>query len=160
MIIQSALMRICDPNRMGAFVAPLNAMQFTMYILVPHIACRLIQQDLKCDMDKAYDVMIKSADVGASLHPVTEDDDDDEFDRLLRANCRAAKNTSYDSDNDDPKATYEIVERAPARVRKAAGVNAVAGPSTKTMEMVPRPKPRQIRRVQIVDFDAIEVGPR
>ena len=114
-------MRICDPNRMAAFVAPLNAMQFTMYILVPHIACRLIQQDLKCDMDKAYDIMIKSADVGASLHPVNpEDDDDDEFDRLLRANCRAAKNTSYDSDNDDPKATYEIVERAPARVRKAA----------------------------------------
>ena len=152
-------MRIIHPNQMGRFVAPLNPSQFTLYVLVPHIACILIQEDFSCDAHKAYKIMTKSADDGASLYPADEgDDDDDELDKVVHSNFRAARLTkpSYDSDIEDPTARYEVVENVP---KDNVIVNAAASTSKQATAAVPRarPKPRRIRRLQLLDLEGNNV---
>lgn len=164
-IIQNTVMRMYNPNKMGAHIAPLNSMQFTLYLLVPHIACRLIQQDFECDMEEAHKIMIKSSDDGESLYPVNEDDSDTALDKIISSNCSAARrngtmNIAYDSDINDPSAVYEVVERAPKgnatagsstrpKPRQIRWINAAASPSTQTMDKVAPPKPKQTPPSQV-----------
>ena len=123
---------------MARSIAPLSITQFTEYILVPHIACKLIQEDLSCDAEAAYKAMIESADVGASMYPVDDGDgeEDTELERILRSNIRAAKNRNmnYDSDDQGPGITYEVIKD-----------NLAMQLSNSTAT---RPKPRQVRAVQ------------
>ena len=146
-------MWIIHPNQMGRSVALLNPSQFTLYVLVPHIACKLIQEDFSCNEDKAHEIMTKSADDGVSLYPADEgDDDDDELDKVIHSNFQAARltKTSYDSDIEDPTARYEVVEDVPKD-------NAVASTSKQATATVPRPKPRWIRRLQLLDLEGNNV---
>ena len=126
-----------NPNAMPHSIAPLSATQFTEYILVPHIACKLIQEDLSCNAEVAYKAMIDSADVGASVYPVDDGDEeeDTELEWILRSNIRAAKNHNLNYNSDNQGITYEVLEDKSSATQ--------LGNSTAT-----RPRPRQVRAVQ------------
>jgi len=70
-------------------ITPLNLSSFTTFFLIPYIACRLIQQDLGCTVQEAYNTMIESGDAGAILNP--DDDDDEELDMIQYRSMRLAK---------------------------------------------------------------------
>jgi len=175
-IIQNTVMRMYNPNQMGPHIAPLNSMQFTLYLLVPHIACRLIQQDFECDMDEAHKIMIKSGDDGQSLYPVNEDDSDSALDKIIKSNCAAARhngtmNITYDSDTNDPGAVYEVVQRAPKgttavgsstrpKPRQIRRINTTASPSMPTMDKVAPPKPRQTPQVNATAGPSRQMMPK
>ena len=116
-------------------IAPLSGTQFTQFILVPYVACKLIQEDLSCDIESAYKAMVDSADVGVSLYPADEEDEDEELARIVRSNFRAARHDGMmDYDSDNQGIIYEIVENNMATSTTQPGSSAVS-----------RPKPRQRR---------------
>jgi hypothetical protein len=131
-----------DPNQMRRSTEPLSTTQFTQYILVPHVASKLIKEDLACNDKQAYEAMVKSADVGASLYPADDDDDDLELEKIIRANIRAAKpKNRFMFEDENEEADYELV--------------VVDNPSSSTSNPVgakpSRPKPRQVKMVRVTD---------
>jgi hypothetical protein len=145
-IIQSTILRMFNPNQMRRFTAPLSATQFTAYILVPYVACKLIEEDLSCTTLEAFQAMLKSSDVGVSLYPADDedDDDDDELDLAIRSNMRGAK-TRFSDDEIDAPPGYQLV--VVARPSNSMIPNATAGPS--------RPKPRQVKLVPLPDTNQV-----
>ena len=141
-IIQSTIMRMFNPNQMRCFTAPLSATQFTAYILAPHVACKLIEEDLCCTTREAFLAMLESSDVGVSLYPA--DDDDDELDLAIRSNMRGAK-TRFSDDAIDAPPGYQLV--VVARPSDSMIPNATAEPS--------RPKPRQVKLVPLPDANQV-----
>ena len=146
-----------NPDKMRQSTAPLSSTQFTLFILVPHIACKLIQEDLSCDTLEAYRTMLNSADIGDSLYPENDGDDDDDDDddavsKITRSNFRAARENGtfpgYDSeiDNEMRRAAYEIVDTAPQDIPL---INA----SNKDTTLNPRPKPRQKRLLKVIEIE-------
>ena len=141
-----------NPNKMQQSTWPLSSSKFTDYILIPHIACKLIQEDLSCDALQAYRTMLESADVGECLYPEDEDDDqdDDIISRITRANfSRARENISYDSDIDNQFQGHEYETVEPL-------VEPLVDLSNQDITGVkPRPRPRQrrLKKVQVVEIE-------
>jgi hypothetical protein len=82
-IIQSMLLRFFDLNTTPkTSFSPLTPKQLTECFLVPYVACRLIEQDLKCSFSDAHDVMVASSNNGTTLQP--ENDNDKELDDILK----------------------------------------------------------------------------
>jgi hypothetical protein len=87
--------------------APLSLARFTECVLVPHIACRLIAEDLSCSLEDAYEEMLDSILTGQSLQP--ERDHDDELEYILDMNARASK--SDGKENEDNMGTRQCRTR-------------------------------------------------
>lgn len=59
-----------------------------MYVLGPYVGHRLIAEDLGCSAEAAFQVMLKSSDVGVVLHP--EEDHDQELEDIIDDNALKA----------------------------------------------------------------------
>lgn len=57
--------------------------RFNEFVLIPHIACRLIAEDRKCNIEEAFKVMVASGDAGDLLQPIVDSGKDERFDNLL-----------------------------------------------------------------------------
>ncbi|KAG2755726.1 hypothetical protein P692DRAFT_20716949 [Suillus brevipes Sb2] len=57
--------------------------RFNEFVLIPHIACRLIAEDRKCNIEEAFRVMVASGDAGDLLQPIVDSGKDERFDNLL-----------------------------------------------------------------------------
>ena len=147
-----------NPNKMQQLTAPLSSTQFTLFILVPHIACKLIQEDLSCDTQQAYRTMLDSADIGNSLYPENDADDDDDDDdavcRITQSNFHVAKENGtipgYDSeiDNELRKASYKIVNTAPQDTPLINALNKDA-----TLKLQPKPRQRRLKTVKVLEIE-------
>jgi hypothetical protein len=73
-IISSVINRIFGSYPNTIAINPLPFKNFSAYVLVPYIAHRLIAEDLSCDLDEAYRVMIESGPLGAQLQYWREED--------------------------------------------------------------------------------------
>ena len=70
-------------------IALLNLLSFTIYFLVPYVACQLIKDDFDCLVEDTYNTMLESVDTGYSLNP--QDNNNDEPDCILHKNIQLAK---------------------------------------------------------------------
>lgn len=59
---------------------PLSYSYFITYVLIPYVAMELIGDDLKCNLEDAYQQMIKSGPVGSLL--LADTDGDEELDSI------------------------------------------------------------------------------
>lgn len=57
--------------------------RFNEFVLIPHIACRLIAEDRKCNIEEAFKVMVASGDARDLLQPIVDSGKDERFDNLL-----------------------------------------------------------------------------
>jgi hypothetical protein len=57
---------------------------FIDHFVVPYAANKLIAIDYGVSMERAYEIMIDSADYGELRHPISGDDDDDNDDDVKR----------------------------------------------------------------------------
>ena len=151
--MRSAILRLFDPNKMQQSTWPLSSSKFTDYILIPHVACKLIQEDLSCDALQAYLTMLESADVGECLYPEDEgdDQDDDAISRITRANfSRLRENISYDSDVDEQSRgnQYEIIERTPPLID-------LSNQDMTGVKPRPRSRQRRLKKVQVLEIEKV-----
>jgi hypothetical protein len=138
MIIHSTILRMFNPNHMRRSTAPLSAAQFTDYVLIPHVACKLIEEDLSCTTVDAFQAMLKSSDVGISLYPADDEDDEDdeELDNAIISNMRNSRATRARL-SPPPGFQLVVVDRPSDSTTAPAG-------ST-------RPKPKQLKMVPLAD---------
>ncbi|KAG8216812.1 hypothetical protein J3R82DRAFT_7065, partial [Butyriboletus roseoflavus] len=85
MIIMHTLFSIYPQTRtpIAAF-HPLSYSYFLSYMLIPYITIELIAEDLKCNLEDAYQQMIKSSPVSPILFQDT--DGDEELDLIYHDN--------------------------------------------------------------------------
>jgi hypothetical protein len=66
--------------------APLSLAQYTQWFLTPHVATRLIQQDLDCSYETAWEEMAASKETGMNLQQI--EDDDPAFEHIIQNTMR------------------------------------------------------------------------
>jgi len=85
-VFQATLNKLFDPQTAAInpdIFAPMTLNRFNEFVLIPHIACRLIAEDRKCNMDEAFKVMVASSDAGELLQSISDTGQDERFDDLL-----------------------------------------------------------------------------
>ncbi|KAF9237738.1 hypothetical protein BU15DRAFT_75725 [Melanogaster broomeanus] len=131
-VIRASIMRLTDPTTTSteAF-APLTIEQFTHFILIPHIARRLIAEDLDVTLMEAFEEMAASGEVGKYLQELDDTGDDEVLDNITM-------NTVVDQRRKVARAkrTDRRVEDAPAPSTAGTGSNK------------PRPKPRPVMKLK------------
>jgi hypothetical protein len=65
---------------------PLSYDLFLQFIAVPHVAMHLIALDLEVCVEEGYETMLNTGEYGLVMSPI--EDDDDEFDKISRANSQ------------------------------------------------------------------------
>jgi hypothetical protein len=70
-------------------IAPLIYTAYAAYVLVPYVAHLLIADDMSCNPEDAYEIMVEGGRIGAILHPSLEDDP--EYDAIIVANLKIAQ---------------------------------------------------------------------
>jgi hypothetical protein len=85
-VIMSTLYRLYIPDTQSKAIAPFRYSTFAALVIVPFVAIRLISEDLGCTTDQAYRTLFSSSDVGAAIHPTT--DNDDEIEDIHERNWR------------------------------------------------------------------------
>ncbi|KAH7905692.1 hypothetical protein BJ138DRAFT_1105781 [Hygrophoropsis aurantiaca] len=88
-VIMHTLFRLFLPTTSNASISPLTVAQFTTYFLAPYIAMSLIAEDMGIFIEQGYEEMIASNEVGQSLNP--EEDDDEELEAIFKANLQLAR---------------------------------------------------------------------
>lgn len=92
-VFQATLNRLFDPQTDAinpSIFAPMTLDRYNQFVLIPYIACRLIAEDRKCNMEDAFKVMIASGDYGDGLQAI--DDKDERFDDFLMSIVRKDSN--------------------------------------------------------------------
>ncbi|KAI5997185.1 hypothetical protein EDC04DRAFT_2585189 [Pisolithus marmoratus] len=80
-IIMHTLIQLFPLTTLTDAFQPLSLRQYFAYFVIPHIACRLIAEDLSISATmNAYKVMVESSNVGELINP--ERDDDNELDLI------------------------------------------------------------------------------
>jgi hypothetical protein len=85
-VFQATLNKLFNPQTAAInpdIFAPMTLDRFNEFVLIPHIACRLIAEDRKCNIEEAFRVMVASGDAGDLLQPIVDSGKDERFDNLL-----------------------------------------------------------------------------
>ncbi|KAI5983265.1 hypothetical protein EDC04DRAFT_2915068 [Pisolithus marmoratus] len=89
-IIMHTLLQVFPPSTSTDTFQPLSLWQYLCYVVVLHIVCQLILEDLGISTTiNTYKIMLESSDAGELIHP--EHDDDEELDLIKHKTTLALK---------------------------------------------------------------------